>query len=54
MVSTADAKECFIKMSIVDNCTISFIIRNIVEVSAVYSEMAFVILCALKEILVFL
>lgn len=44
-----EAKECFIKLFIVDNCTISLIIRTIVNISAVYSEMAFVILCALKR-----
>jgi len=49
MVSTGEAKECFIKLFIVDNCTIYLIIRTIVDISAVYSEMAFVILCALKR-----
>lgn len=44
-----EAKECFIKLFIVDNCTISLIIRSIVDISAVYSEMAFIILCALKR-----
>lgn len=44
-----EAKECFIKLFIVDNCTISLIIRTIVNISAVYSEMAFVSLCALKR-----
>lgn len=49
MVSTEEAKECFIKLFIVDNCTISLIIRSNVHISAVYSEMSFVILCALKR-----
>lgn len=44
-----EAKECFIKMFIVDNCTISLIIRTVVSISAVYSEMAFISLCALKR-----
>lgn len=44
-----EAKECFIKLFIVDNCTISLIIRTIVNISAVYSEMDFIILCALKR-----
>lgn len=49
MVSAGEAKECFIKLFIVDNCTISLIIRSYVNISAVYSEMAFVILGVLKR-----
>lgn len=49
IVSTGEAKECFVKLFIVDICTIPLIIRTIVNISATYSEMAFVILCALKR-----
>lgn len=42
-------KKCFIKLFIVDNCTISLIIRTILDISVMYSEMTFVILCALKR-----
>lgn len=44
-----EAKECFIKLFIVDNCTISLIIRTVVDISAVCSEMAFISLRALKR-----
>lgn len=44
-----ETKEYFIKLFIVDNCTISLIIRTIVIISDVFSEMAFIILCALKR-----
>lgn len=49
MVSTGEDKECFIKLSIVDICTIPLIIRTLNDISAVYSEITFVILCALKR-----
>lgn len=43
-----EAKECFIELFIVDNCTISLIVRNMVNIS-VWAEVAFISLCALNR-----
>lgn len=43
-----EANECFIEVYIVDNCTITLIVRNMVNIS-VWSEVDFISLCALKR-----
>lgn len=43
-----EAKECFIDLFIVDNCTISVIVRNMGNIS-VWAEVAFISLCALNR-----
>lgn len=49
MASTGRQKNVLYKLLIVDNCTVTLIIRTIVNISAASSEMAFISLCALKR-----